>query len=141
MDFFFFFRFFVFFVFWLPQAISPGTEQVLHCNGEHVRVLVAIMEGGRGRKWNAWLAAWLKLMGQGKEATENGHPTWLSLSHQTNIHMNMGCARSPLFNLALLMTSELDCQKRFAFRAPTAGFTFFISLCILRGSYSDVEIY
>lgn len=74
---------------------------------------MALMERGLGREGNACRATRLKLMGRSEGSAEHPPPTVATptssdtLTHEHTHTLN----QSPLFNLGLLMTSELECQK------------------------------
>lgn len=62
----------------LLSPLSPSADWVMCRNRAHVWVLI--------ERGEASCAPWLKLMDQGKGATENAHPTWPSKAHQSNAH-------------------------------------------------------
>lgn len=77
--------------------------------------------------WN-W---WAKVRGPRRTATQHGPPCLIKPTH-THTHGHTRLPQSLLFNLALLMTGELGCQKRFAFWALLLDVHAFSTLHIKR---------
>lgn len=101
------------------------------------------MKRGHGREGSACRAAWLKLMGQGKGAMENGHPTWppghLITPTHTWTRVRTRSTPSPLFNLDPSNDQWIRLPEAIYLVSPTAGHSCFSPLCILRGWWHLID--